>query len=220
MVSVGCLGMSVGCLILVLLLGEPGEPGRIASWEGEKGGMVLWVLLWVWCCEFIFICSLCYTALSKRGQLRCRQTLSALRAAPPSAELMLAAGSGACAAWAAGPALQWAPGTFPWGFSHSSQPLRPLRAAVSCNQRWASSLPAASAPSTAVQPWAPNHLCCTGGKFWERARQKSRGSSYAGALLTGIKFLQGSQKPYTGILQLCLISRASYAQQCRSFTTL
>lgn len=43
----GCLGMSVGCLSLVLLLGKPGEPGRTASWEGEKGGLVLWVLLWM-----------------------------------------------------------------------------------------------------------------------------------------------------------------------------
>lgn len=43
---VGYLAMSVGFLILILLLGEPGD-SRMASWEGEKGGLVLWVLLWV-----------------------------------------------------------------------------------------------------------------------------------------------------------------------------
>lgn len=96
----------------------------------------------------------------------------------------------------------------------------PLRAAVSCNQQRASSLPAASAPSTAVQEWVPNPLCCRGGKFWQRARQKAGGSSYVGALLMGIQFFQGSQKPYSGILQFYPLSSASCAQQCYSFTAL
>lgn len=64
----------------------------------------------------------------------------------------------------------------------------PRRAAVSCNQRWASALPAASASCTAVQPRLPNHLCCRGGKFWQRARQKAGGSSYAGPCWWGYNF--------------------------------
>lgn len=184
--------------------------------EGEKSGLVLWVLLLIYLhLQFVLHSS------QQTGAAEVQADPLTMRAAPSSAELMLAA-VGDC--WLSSqPSL--AMGSCSWLRSLEASPTPPstvgpsgllLSAAISSG--WARSL--LPQPSPAVQAWLPTHLCCTGGTFWQRARQRATGSSFVRALLTGIQFFQGRHKPYIGILQFYLISNARCAQQCHSFTTI
>lgn len=165
--------------------------GRRERWAGAVSTVFVMPLI---CLHLQFVLH-----SSKLGQLRCRQTLSAMRAALSSAELMLAAGSGDCAGWSAScPAM----GSCSWLSSLEASPpphspCGPLRAAaVSCNQHWESSLPPASAPALQCRHGFLTASAAPVANFGRRQGRKLEGALMLGPYWQGYNFSKQSKTLY------------------------